>query len=92
MVAEPEVSPPGPWHDRMYVELAVSAGVVYLPEVARLPDQAPEAAHEVVLVEDQVRMLVPPGAIEPGFSVNVMAGAAVWLVLEDGLSAADAAE
>jgi len=43
------------------VYVAVAAGVTTsVPEVACSPDQAPEAVHDVALVEDHLRVLVAP--------------------------------
>jgi len=56
------------------VLLAVSAPVDWLPEIALLPDHAPEAAHELALVDDQVSVDDAPLAIEVGFALSVTVG------------------
>ena len=43
----------------MKVLVVVSELRVSLPDVALLPDQAPDAVHEVALVEDQLRVEEP---------------------------------
>jgi len=45
-----------------------------LPEIALLPDHAPEAAQEVALVDDQVSVEDPPLAIDVGFAVSDTVG------------------
>ena len=42
----------------------------WLPEVALAPDHAPEAVHEVALVEDQVSIEDPPLVTDVGFAVT----------------------
>src|SRR5262249_53702426 len=54
---------------------AVSAPVDWLPEVALVPDQPPEAVQLVALVEDQVRVEAPPLATEVGLAVSDTVGA-----------------
>ena len=44
------------------------------PLVALVPDQAPEAVHEVALVAAQVNVEVPPLAIVLGLAVKVTVG------------------
>jgi hypothetical protein len=59
----------------------VSAPVDCVPEVALLPDHAPEAEQEVALVEDQVRIEDPPLGTVAGFAVSeaVTLGAAATI-------------
>lgn len=45
-----------------------------MPLTALLPDQAPDAAHVVAFVDDQVKLTLPPAAIVLGFAVKVIAG------------------
>jgi hypothetical protein len=52
----------------------VSALVDWLPEVALLPDHAPEAVHEVASVDDQVRVEDPLLATDAGFAASDKAG------------------
>ncbi len=46
------------------------------PVVASLPDQAPEAVHEVALVADQLTVELAPLSTVLGLTVNVTVGAA----------------
>ena len=72
--------PPSPVQARVNVLLAaVSAPVLAEPAVARLPDQAPLAAHDVALVEDHVNELLPPLATLVGLAVKVTVGAGTEL-------------
>jgi hypothetical protein len=45
------------------------------PLTAMLPDQAPEAVHEVALAADQVNVELPPLATVLGLAANVTVGA-----------------
>ena len=54
--------------------LAASAPVDSLPEVALVPDQAPEAVHELALVEDQVSVENAPFATDDGFAASDTVG------------------
>jgi hypothetical protein len=45
------------------------------PLIALVPVQAPEAAHEAALVEDQVNVAALPGVMVPGVAVSVTTGA-----------------
>lgn len=45
------------------------------PLTASLPDQAPEAVHEVALVDDQVRVELAPLAIVLGLALRLTVGA-----------------
>ena len=47
-----------------------------LPEVALLPDQAPEAVQAVALPDDQVSVLLSPALIEAGVALRLTVGAA----------------
>ena len=47
-----------------------------MPELALAPDQAPEAAHEVAFVADQVRVALPPLFTALGPTLKVTVGAA----------------
>jgi hypothetical protein len=59
-VAAAEPVPPAPVQLSEYCVVAVSAGVVNVPLVARAPVQPPEAVHPVALVDDHVRVEVWP--------------------------------
>ena len=56
--------------------LALSAPVDCEPLTALLPDQAPEAVHEVALVADQLNVEAPPLAMVLGLAVKLTVGAA----------------
>jgi hypothetical protein len=45
------------------------------PLVALLPDQAPDAAQEVALVADQLKVALPPLAIVLGLALKLTVGA-----------------
>jgi hypothetical protein len=53
---------------------AVSALVCWLPETAFVPDQAPEAVHDVAFVVDQLSVDLAPAVMLVGFALNVTAG------------------
>jgi hypothetical protein len=53
----------------------LSAPVEKEPVVALAPDHAPEAAHEVALVEDQLNVDAPPLATVLGLTVKLTVGA-----------------
>jgi hypothetical protein len=67
------------------VALAVKAPVACDPLVALDPDQAPEAVQEVALVDDHVRLDVPPLAIVLGLAcrVTTAVGVAVTVTVAD---------
>jgi len=75
-VAEALAVPPGPVHESVNTLVVVSAPVdcPVLLESALLPDQAPEATHEVALVDDQVSVEDAPLATEVGFAVSDTVG------------------
>ena len=82
--------PPGPVHVTVWVVVAVKAGVVNVPAVPVPPP--PVEVHEVLLVDDQLRVDVAPFAIEEGDAVRVTVGArapatvtvALWLAVPPG--------
>jgi len=57
------------------VALAVKAPVDWVPLTDLAPDQAPEAVHEVALVDDQDREAAVPRMIELGFADKATVGA-----------------
>ena len=59
-VADCVALPPEPVQVREYVALAVSAPVDCEPMRGLLPDHAPEAVQEVALLDDQVKVALPP--------------------------------
>jgi len=67
--------PPGPVQVSTNTEFCVSAPVTWLPEVALLPDHAPEAAHDAALLLDQESVDVPPEATTAGLADSVTVGA-----------------
>ena len=73
--------PPSPLQLSVNVLLAaVSAPVLAVPLVARLPDHAPEAVQLVALVDDHVSELLPPLDTLVGFAVSVTVGAGAVVV------------
>ncbi len=61
----------------MKVEVAVIAAVAWLPDVALLPLHAPEAVHEVALVDDHVSVELPPLSTVVGLAERLIVGAGV---------------
>lgn len=49
--------------------------IVWLPDVALVPVQPPDAVHDVVLALDQLSVELPPEDTEVGFAVSVNVGA-----------------
>ena len=68
--------PPEPVQVRVKVEFEVRLPVDCEPEIEFIPDQAPEATHEVALDEDQVRVETDPEVTEVGFAKRATVGAA----------------
>lgn len=68
--------PPGPVQDKVKVLVTVKASLDCDPAVVLLPDHAPEAAHELALVDDQVSVDMPPLVTVVGLALSVTAGAA----------------
>ena len=60
--------------------LAFNAPVLWVPAVALLPLQPPDAVHDVAFVELHVKVLLPPLLTEVGDADNVTVGAGVVLV------------
>jgi hypothetical protein len=56
------------------VVAAVSAPVDFVPLVASIPVQPPEAVQEVALVEFQVSVEAPPEATAVGLALSVAVG------------------
>ena len=73
-VADAFALPAAPVQVRVKLLLAVSAPVDWLPEVALVPDQSPEAVHEVALVEDQVSVEDAPLVTDVGLAVSDTVG------------------
>jgi hypothetical protein len=74
MSTERVTLPPEPLHVSVYVPVVVIPLTVWLSEVALPPDQAPEALHELALLEDQLRMLLPPLVTVAGAALNDKVG------------------
>jgi hypothetical protein len=58
--------PPGPLQINEYVVVAPTAPVVRVPLVPSAPLQPPEAVHATALLDFQVNVDDPPGAITDG--------------------------
>ena len=65
--------PPDPVQANVYVEVDIGV-MVWLPEVALVPLQAPEAVQEVVLVELQVKLEDPPVVTDIGEALKFTEG------------------
>ena len=74
-VAKALALPPGPVHVREKALELVNVPRDSLPEIALLPDHAPEEAQEVASVDDQVSVEDSPLATEVGFADSDTAGA-----------------
>lgn len=72
--------PPGPVQVSVKSDVALSAGVAWLPLVAFAPDQASEAVQLVALVVLQVSVDAWPLVTVAGFAASVIAGAGVLTV------------
>jgi hypothetical protein len=73
-VADALALPPAPVQVRVKLPLAVSAPVDWLPGVAFVPDQSPEAVQLVALVEDQISVEAAPLVTDVGFAVSDTVG------------------
>ena len=69
--------PPRPVQDKLYDDVAASPPVLCVPEVAFVPDHAPEAVHTVALAELQERVEELPDATVVGFAESNTLGAGV---------------
>ncbi len=75
MTTELVAVPPAPLHDKAKVFGPVAAGVtVCIPDVARLPLQAPLATQLVALLEDQVKVELCPEMMVIGAAVSCTEG------------------
>ena len=74
--------PPGPVQDSMKLAVAVRAAVGWLPLVATVPLQAPEAVQEVAFVELQLMVELPPDAMLAGEALRDSVGAGVEVGVE----------
>jgi hypothetical protein len=66
--------PPGPLQAMVKVLELVNTPLDWLPDVAFVPDHAPDATQEPELLDDQVSMEDPPLATEAGFAHSDTAG------------------
>jgi hypothetical protein len=78
-VADCAALPPGPVQLSVYVELAFSAPVDWVPFTALLPDQAPEAVQEVAFVAVQFNVALLPLLMALGPTLKVTVGAAALM-------------
>src|SRR4051812_18524356 len=88
-VADALALPPAPVQARVKLVLAVSAPVDWLPEVALVPDQPPEAVQLVAFVEDQISVEAPPLVTDVGSAASDTVGnvdAPVTVTLADTLA------
>ena len=67
--------PPVPVHASANIVVALSAPVDWLPEVALVPVQPPEAVQDVALVDDHVSIELLPAFTAVGFAASVTVGA-----------------
>lgn len=79
-VADCDAEPPAPLHVKVNFVAAVRAGVLWEPLVASVPLQPPDAAQEVALVDDQLKVDAAPLLTVLGLAVSVTAGAGVFTV------------
>jgi hypothetical protein len=77
--------PPAPVHVSEYAALAVSEPVDCEPLVALVPVHAPEAEHEVALLDDHVKVEAAPLEIVLGLALKltVAVGVAVTVIMAD---------
>ena len=73
-VADALALPPAPVQLRVKLALAVSKPVDWLPEVALVPDQSPEAVQVVALVDDQISVEAVPLVTDVGFAASDTVG------------------
>jgi len=69
--------PPAPVQVSEKLPVAVSAAVVWLPLVALVPDQAPDAVQPLALADDQLSVAVAPLATDVGLAPKLNVGAGV---------------
>lgn len=70
--------------------MLVKAPVDWLPDVALAPDQPPEAAQELALVEDQLSVDDPPLVTDVGFAASETVGTGGGGGVPDTVTVADA--
>lgn len=90
-VADRLTVPLVPLQLRLNVLVLVSAPVDWLPDVALVPDHAPDAVQDVASVDDQLRLEAVPALTAAGLAVNTIVwtarGEEIWF----GLSLASSA-
>ena len=69
--------PPGPVQDRLKLLLAISALMVWEPDVGLLPDQSPEAVQAVASVLFQTNVVEVFKTTLPGFAASETVGGSV---------------
>ena len=77
------VVPPGPVQLSVYTVLELMAPVVWEPLMATAPDHPPDAVQEVALVEDQLKVELPPADTLAGFALREAVGGAVTVTVAD---------
>jgi hypothetical protein len=80
MVADWVALPPEPTHVTLKVVFALRAPVDCDPLVVSGPLHAPDAVQELALVEDQVKVELPPLATVVGLALTVTVGVGVMTV------------
>ena len=68
------VTPPEPAHVIEYTVAAVNGPVLWLPLVARVPLQPPDALHESAFAEFHVSVELPPTATATGVAARITVG------------------
>lgn len=79
-VTDCAADPPAPVQVSVYLAVAVSAAVFCEPLAASAPLQLPDAAQEVALAADQVKVEAAPLATVLGLALSVTVGAGVVTV------------
>jgi hypothetical protein len=75
------VMPPGPAHVIEYTVVTVNGPVLWLPLVARVPPQPPDAVHESAFVELHVNVELPPTATATGVAARVTVGTRITVTV-----------
>jgi hypothetical protein len=73
--------PPGPVQVKEKIAFAVNAPVFFVPLLASVPLQSPDAAHEVAWAELQVSVDVLPAATTVGFAASCTVGSALTVIV-----------
>ena len=66
--------PPAPSQPKVNVLVVVNGPTASLFEVTLLPDQAPDAVHDVELVDDQVKVVESPESTDEGLAASDTVG------------------